>query len=71
MFAGVKDTAAESVAVSAGAAESAGTAESAGAVESASVETLMAPPVLGMQKSPRCVGKQFRDRFTAAPVLKV
>jgi hypothetical protein len=39
--------------------------------DSAAVETLMALPVLGVQKPPRWVGKRFRDRFVAAPLLKV
>ncbi len=54
--AGVADTAADSAAVSADAADS------------AAVETLMAPPVPGVQKPPRWVGKQFRDRIEAAPL---
>ncbi len=54
-------------AVSAGVAET--TADSAAV--SATVETLMAPPVPGVQKPPHWVGKQFRDRFTATPFLKV
>jgi hypothetical protein len=57
--ASVADTAADSAAVSTGEANS------------AAVETLMAPPVPGVQKPPRCVGKRFRDRFTAGPILKV
>ncbi len=59
MSAGIADTAADFAAVSAGAADSA-------AVETL-VETLMAPPVPGVQKPPRWVGKRFRDRFAAAP----
>ena len=55
-----------SEAVSAGVADTA--ADSA--ADSAAVETLMAPPVPGVQKPPRWVGKRFRDRFAAAP-LKV
>jgi hypothetical protein len=45
-------------------------ADSAGAADSAAVETLVAPPVPGVQKPPRWVGKRFRDRFAAA-TLKV
>ncbi len=56
--AGVADTVADFAAVSAGAADS------------AAVEPLMAPPVPGVQKPPRWVGKRFRDRFAAAPLLK-
>ncbi len=56
---GVADTAADSAAVSTDTADS------------AAVETLMAPPVPGVQKPPRWVGKRFRDRFAAAPLLKV
>ncbi len=62
MSAGVADTAA----VSAGAADSA--AASAGAADSAAVEALTAPPVPGVQKPPRWVGKWFRDRIEAAPL---
>ena len=40
------------------------------AADSAAVETLLAPPVPGVQKPPRWVGKRFRDRFAAAPLLK-
>ncbi len=32
-----------------------------------SVAPVMAPPVPGMQKPPRRVGKRFRDRLVAAP----
>jgi hypothetical protein len=60
--AGVADTAADFAAEFA--------AETAGAADSAAVETLLAPPVPGVQKPPRWVGKRFRDRFAAAP-LKV
>ncbi len=56
--AGVADTAADFAAVTAGAADS------------AAVETLLAPPVPGVQKPPHWVGKRFQDRFAAAP-LKV
>jgi hypothetical protein len=58
--------------VSAGVADTAAdfAAESAGAADSAAVETLVAPPVPGVQKPPRWVGKRFRDRFAAAPLLK-
>ncbi len=56
-------------AVTAGVADTA--AVSADVADPAAVETLLAPPVLGMQKPPRWVGKRFRDRFTAAPILKV
>ncbi len=61
-----------SEAVSAGVADTAAdfVAKSAGAADSAAVETLVAPPVLGVQKPPRWVGKRFWDRFAAAP-LKV
>ena len=61
-----------SEAVSAGVADTAAdfAAESAGAADSAAVETVVAPPVPGVQKPPRWVGKRFRDRFAAAP-LKV
>ena len=45
-------------------------ADSASAADFAAVETLVAPPVPGVQKPPRWVGKRFRDRFAAAP-LKV
>jgi hypothetical protein len=41
-------------------------AVSAGAADSATVKTLMAPPVPGVQKPPRWVGKRFRDRFEVA-----
>jgi hypothetical protein len=58
--AGVADTAADSAANSA--------VDSAGAADSAAVEALMAPPVPGVQKPPRWVGKRFRDRFEAAPL---
>jgi hypothetical protein len=58
--AGVADTATDSAAVSAG------VTDSAGATDSAAVETLVAPPVPSVQKPPRWVGKQFRDRFAAA-----
>jgi hypothetical protein len=51
-------------------AETAGVADTAGAAVSVAVETLVAPPVPGVQKPPRWVGKRFRDRFAAAP-LKV
>ncbi len=51
--------------VSAGIADT--VADSAGAADSAAVEMLMAPPVLGVQKPPRWVGKWFRDCFVAAP----
>ncbi len=61
---GVADT----VAVSTGAADSA--AVSAGAADSAAVEALTAPPVPGVQKPPRWVGKRFRDHFAAALLLK-
>ncbi len=37
----------------------------------ASVAAVMAPPVPGMQKSPRRIGKQFRDRLVAASEKKV
>ncbi len=61
-----------SEAVSAGVADTAAdfAAETAGAADSAAVETLLAPPVPGVQKPQRWVGKRFRDRFAAAP-LKV
>jgi hypothetical protein len=52
--------------VSAGIADT--VADSAGAADSAAVEMLMAPPVLGMQKPPRWVGKWFRECFVAAPL---
>ncbi len=55
---GVADIAVDSVVVSAGAADS------------AAVETLMAPPVPGVQKPSRWVGKRFQDHFPAGP-LKV
>jgi hypothetical protein len=54
--AGVADTAVDSAEVSTGAADS------------ATVETLMAPPVPGVQIPPRWVGKRFQDRFEAAPL---
>jgi hypothetical protein len=57
--AGVTDTAADSAAVSTGTADS------------GAVETLVAPPVQGVQKPPRLVGKRFRDRFVAVSLLKV
>ncbi len=38
-----------------------------GGTGTASVAPVMAPPVLGMQKPPRRVGKRFRDRLVAAP----
>jgi hypothetical protein len=37
----------------------------------ASVEAVKAPPVPGVQKPPRRVGKRFRDRHVAAPEKKV
>jgi hypothetical protein len=37
----------------------------------ASVAPVMAPPVPGVQKPPRWVGKQFWDRLVAAPEKKV
>jgi hypothetical protein len=37
----------------------------------ASVAPVMAPPVLGVQKPPRQLGKRFRDRLVAAPEGKV
>jgi hypothetical protein len=37
----------------------------------ASGDPVMAPPVPGMQKPPRRVGKQFRDRLKVAPEGKV
>jgi hypothetical protein len=37
----------------------------------ASVAPVMAPPVSGVQKPPRRVGKRFRDRLVAAPEKKV
>ncbi len=37
----------------------------------ASVAPVKAPPVLGVQKPPRRVGKQFRDRLVVAPGKKV
>jgi hypothetical protein len=37
----------------------------------ASVAPVMAPPVPGVQKPPRQVGKRFRDRLVAAPEKKV
>ncbi len=37
----------------------------------ASMAPLMAPPVLGVQKPPRQVGKRFRDRLVAEPEGKV
>jgi hypothetical protein len=46
-------------------------AVSAGAADSAAVETLVVPPVPGVQKPSHWVGKRFRDRFAAAPLLKV
>ncbi len=57
--AGVADTAAYSVAVSASAADS------AGAADSIAVERMTAPPVPGVQKPPRRVGKQFQDLLKA------
>jgi hypothetical protein len=36
----------------------------------ASVEAVEEPPVLGMLKPPRRVGKRFRDRLVAAPKKK-
>ncbi len=36
-----------------------------------SVETVKALPVPGVQKTPRQVGKQFRDRLRAVPKRKV
>jgi hypothetical protein len=59
VYAGIADTAGDSAEVSAGAADS------------GAVETLMAPPVPGMQKPLRWVGKRFQDRFTAEPLFKV
>jgi hypothetical protein len=56
------------VAVSDGTADSA--VVSAGAADFATVETVMAPPVPGMQKPPRWVGKRFRDRLAVVPRLK-
>jgi hypothetical protein len=35
-----------------------------------SVEAVKAPPVPGMQKPPRRVGKRDRDRFVVAPERK-
>jgi hypothetical protein len=35
------------------------------------VEAVKAPPIPGMQKPPRRVGKQFRDHVEAAPKMKV
>ncbi len=55
--------------VFAGVADSASV--SAGAVDSAAMETLVAPPVLGVQKPPRWVGRRFRDRFAAAPLVNL
>jgi hypothetical protein len=66
--AGVADTAAVSAGAADTAAVSAGAAASA--ADSAAVETVMAPPIPGMQKPPRWVGKRFRDHFAAAS-LKV
>ncbi len=37
----------------------------------ASVDPVMAPPVRGMQKPPRRLGKRFRDCLEAAPERKV
>ncbi len=37
----------------------------------APVAPVKAPPVPGMQKPPRQVGKRFRDRLVAAPERKV
>ncbi len=37
----------------------------------ASVAPVVEPPVPGMQKPPRWVGKQFRDHLVAAPEEKV
>jgi hypothetical protein len=37
----------------------------------ASVAPVKAPPVPGVQKPPRRVGKRFRDRLLAAPGRKV
>jgi hypothetical protein len=37
----------------------------------ASVAPMMAPPVPGVQKPPRWVGKRFRDRLVAVPEGKV
>jgi hypothetical protein len=48
-----------------------GVAVSACAAYSAVVETLVAPPVPGVQKPLRWVGKWFRDHFAVAPLLKV
>ncbi len=56
------------MAVSAGAADSA--VAFAGMADSAAVEAVMAPPVPGVQKPPRWVGKWFQDRLMAAPLLK-
>jgi hypothetical protein len=53
-----------SEAVSAGAVDSA--AASAGGADFAAVETVTAPPVPGVQKPLRWVGKRSRDRFVAA-----
>jgi hypothetical protein len=36
----------------------------------ASVEAVEAPPVPGVQKPPRRVGKRFRDRLVVAPEKK-
>jgi hypothetical protein len=57
---GVADTAA----VSAGAADS--VAASTDAADSAAVETVTVPPVPGVQKPPRWVGKRFQGCFVAA-----
>jgi hypothetical protein len=37
----------------------------------ASVAPVMAPPVLGMQKPPRWVGKRFQDHLMEAPEERV
>ncbi len=62
-----------SEAVSAGVAETVAysAAVSAGVADSAAVETFMVPPVRGVQKPLRWVGKRFRDRFAVVPLLKV
>jgi hypothetical protein len=55
-----------SEAMSAGVADTA--AVSAGAADPAAVETSMAPPVPGVQKPLRWVGKRFQDHFAAVPL---
>ncbi len=46
-------------------------AVTAGVAGTAAVEVMKAPPVPGVQKPPRWVGKQFWDRLKVAPKKKV